>query len=291
VKAAFLWLVVLASAQAFAQSHDEHAHHQQQPPAEADPHAAHRVTPPDRAVTQEPSSHVPPDPPQSVMPQMSHEEMDALMEMNDSRRFPTAKMERLEWQKSDEGSVLEWDGAASLGGDLTSYRLESEGEYAEGRTQSARVQLLWDRALTAWWNVKAGVRHDFAAVDRSWAAIGVHGLAPYWIDVDAMMYVSDEGHTAARVKLSTDWLFTQRVMLEPSLELDAYGKDDDRAGLNQGLSMLEAGLRLRYEWHREFAPYVGVVWAKHFGTAADHVREEGEDANEMRFAAGVRFWF
>lgn len=36
------------------------------------------------------------------------------------------------------------------------------------------------------------------------------------------------------------------------------------SGLGAGWSNLHAGLRLRYEIHRKFAPYIGVTWGKIF---------------------------
>jgi S-adenosylmethionine:tRNA ribosyltransferase-isomerase len=46
-------------------------------------------------------------------------------------------------------------------------------------------------------------------------------------------------------------LLTQRIALQPRLEASAYAGDDAPR------DCLEAGLRLRYESSRQFAPYVG----------------------------------
>ena len=54
---------------------------------------------------------------------------------------------------------------------------------------------------------------------------------------------------------------------------------------------MDAGLRLRYEIRREFAPYIGVEWSRSYGDTADFARSEGEDVQDTRFVAGVRFWF
>jgi len=55
--------------------------------------------------------------------------------------------------------------------------------------------LFWDRTVTRWWHVQAGLRHDFGeGPSRTWAAVGVQGLAPYWVEATA--YVGDDGRTA-----------------------------------------------------------------------------------------------
>ncbi len=57
------------------------------------------------------------------------------------------------------------------------------------------------------------------------------------------------------------------------------------------LSDVELGLRLRYEIAKEFAPYIGVEWARKVGDTARFVRAAGEDDNVTNFVAGIRFWF
>lgn len=62
--------------------------------------------------------------------------------------------------------------------------------------------------------------------------------------------------------------WTNRLVLQPLVELEIYGKSDPERGIGAGLNSGGAGLRLRYEFRREFAPYVGVTWTrKYFGTA------------------------
>ena len=50
-------------------------------------------------------------------------------------------------------------------------------------------------------------------------------------------------------------------------------------------------MRLRYEFTRKFAPYIGVVRERAFGGTADFRRAEGEDIDDTRFVAGLRIWF
>ena len=127
--------------------------------------------------------------------------------------------------------------------------------------------------------------------DRTWAAFGVQGLAPYWFDTEATFYVGQRGRTAARVQFEYEELLTQRLVLQPKFEVNLYGKDDPQRGIGSGLSDAELGVRLRYEVRREFAPYIGVVWRQRFGRTADFARAQGEPADDLQFVVGVRLWF
>jgi copper resistance protein B len=140
--------------------------------------------------------------------------------------------------------------------------------------------------------VQSGVRHDFGAgPSRTWAAFGVQGLAPYWFEVEATVYVGDAGRSAARLVGEYELLLTQRWILQPKMELNLYGKQDAQNQVGSGLSDIQAGLRLRYEIRREFAPFVGVVWSRRFGGSADFLRDAGEDVSDVQFVAGLRAWF
>ena len=146
--------------------------------------------------------------------------------------------------------------------------------------------------MAAYWDTQLGVRHDGGeGPSRSWLAFGVQGLAPYWFEVDAAVYVGDAGRTALRLEAEYELLLTQKLILQPRVEANLYGKRDAERGLGAGLSDLTAGVRLRYEIRREFAPYVGIEWAGKFGRTADYAQAAGEDAKETRFVAGLRFWY
>lgn len=238
------------------------------------------------------SGHVPPTPPAKPMPDMPYHEMTELMGMDDTGLTASLLVDRLEWRNTAGGDAGTWDAFAWYGGDYNKLWLRTEGERVGGRTEDARVELLWDRIIARWWSLQAGARQDFGAgPPRTWAALGIQGLAPQWFDLEATFYVGEGGRTAARFQAEYELLFTQRLVLQPEFELNLYGKSDPARGLGSGLSDLELGVRLRYEFRREFAPYVGVVWSRAFGETADLRGAEGESANDTRLVAGLRLRF
>jgi len=150
---------------------------------------------------------------------------------------------------------------------------------------------LYGRAVARWWDVVAGVRQDFQPGAQTWLAVGVQGLAPGFFEVQATAYLSDAGQTAAHVELDYDLLITNRLVLQPTLEVSLYGKPNASIGVGSGLSSGAAGLRLRYHIRREFAPYVGVSWVRAFGDTADIAHHEDIPNGAPRFVAGARVWF
>ncbi|MEN5046711.1 copper resistance protein B [Pseudomonas koreensis] len=200
--------------------------------------------------------------------------------------------DKLEWQNADDGSALAWDLSGWIGGDIDRLWLRSEGERSNGKTEDAELQALWGHAISPWWDVVSGVRQDFKpGAPQTWAAFGVQGMALYNFEAEATAFLGEGGQSALRLEGDYDILLTNRLILQPTAELNVYGKNDPQRGLGSGLSNTETGLRLRYEIRREFAPYLGVTWHRTYGNTADYVREEGENRSEARLVLGVRLWF
>lgn len=213
-------------------------------------------------------------------------------QMHDSAINSFFLLDQLEYQDADEGSTLAWDASGWVGGDINRVWFRSEGERTNGVTEDAELQLLYGRSIGPWWDVVAGVRQDFKPESpQTWAAFGVQGMALYAFEAEATAFVGENGQTAARLEGDYDILLTNRLILQPTAEVNFYGKNDPERGVGSGLANTELGLRLRYEIVRQFAPYIGVSWSRSYGNTADLARDEGEDVDEARFVAGIRMWF
>lgn len=200
--------------------------------------------------------------------------------------------DRLEWQKNSDPGGFNWNLSGWVGGDIDRLWIRSEGETSDGKTESAEVQALWGHAVTPWWDVVAGVRQDFKpGKPQTWLAAGFQGMALYNFETELTAFAGEQGRTALRLEADYDVLLTNRLILQPSLEANIYGKDDDARETGKGLSSTELALRLRYEVKREFAPYVGGSWSQLYGNTADMAAREGEKDNEVRFLLGARMWF
>jgi copper resistance protein B len=191
-------------------------------------------------------------------------------------------VDRLEARDESAGSRLAWDANMWAGRDFNKLLLRTEGTLVKGRVDAANLEALWARPAARWWDLVVGARQDFRPrQSRSWLAVGMTGLAPYRVKVEATAYVGENWRTAVQLQTEYELLLTNRLILQPRLELNAYGKSDHGRGLDSGLSDVEFGLRMRYEIRREFAPYIGVAWANRLQGSGD----------ELQIVAGLRAWY
>lgn len=199
----------------------------------------------------------------------------------------------LEYQTPRSGQAgYRWEGEAWFGSDVNRLVLKSEGQGKEGEgLEDAELQALYSRAIGPYFDLQAGVRQDFEPRGRTYATVGLEGLAPYWFDVQGALFLSTKGELLARAETTYDLRLTQRLILQPRAELNLSAQDTPETRTGSGLADAELGLRLRYEVRREFAPYVGVSWDRKFGKTADYARAAGEDRSDVRFVVGIRSFF
>ena len=200
--------------------------------------------------------------------------------------------DQLEWQAGSDVSGVNVDTTGWVGRDRDRLWFRAEGDSDNGRLADAEAHVLYGRKFARWWDLVAGVRQDFnPGPSRTWAAVGVQGLAPYWFEMEATFYIGESGRTHARFDVEYELLLTNRLVLQPLVEVDVYGKSDPERGIGAGLSTIDTGLRVRYEIRRELAPYIGVTWNRKFGQTAELAEAAGKDRGGARFVAGLRLWF
>lgn len=285
--------------------HDAHAGHVRHDTA-PDPHAAHRVTPAARArpASVDPNAHyaIPAWSPAEATTQ-PRTPIPAVTDADRAAAFPPVaghaahdrthhgflRVDRLEADDAD-GYATEVTGW--YGGDIHRAWLRADAHGDGGGLEAARVELLYGRLVTPWWDVVGGVRADVGeGPSRTWAAVGLQGMAPYKFEVRATAYVGSGGRTAMRVEAEYDTLLTNRWILQWRTEAEAFGRDDPALHRGSGLATVEAGARLRYEITRGFAPYVGLEVDRAFGGTADYRHEDGEAVRDTRIVAGLRLSF
>lgn len=210
----------------------------------------------------------------------------AYADMEDDPLVTMFLMDRFEVLDNDENTRV-WEGSFWIGYDVNKLYLYSEGEATSDGLESSQNELVYSRAIAPFWDVQAGLAYDKNEdASKTWAEVAVSGLAPYYFETRAALLINGDGNVGLRLDAEYEALLTQKLILTPSLEADFYTKDDPEMTIGSGLSSVEAGLRLRYEIIREFAPYIGVSWEKTFGNTQDY-----NPVDETNFMVGVRFWF
>ncbi len=217
---------------------------------------------------------------------------EALARENGEFTGGTIMLERLEARLRNGEDLYLWDAQGWYGGDIDKLWFKSEGEGAfGGDVENAEVQALWSHAIGPWFDLQAGARYDFEPDSRGHAVLGLQGLAPYMFEVDAAAFLADTGDVTARIEAEYDQRITQRLILQPRAEVNLSAQDVAARHLGSGVTSIEAGVRLRYEIAREFAPYIGVGYEAKLGETADIARADGEDPDSFSLLVGLRAWF
>lgn len=218
--------------------------------------------------------------------------------VDDTQVFWLLLIDQLEYRGNEGSDTFNWDALSWVGGDYKRLWIETEGEVGIPGDEGgdAELQVLYGQLVAPFWDFQAGVRYDqlFGPGPdrgRAFAVVGIQGLAPYLFEVDASLFISEDGDISARLDTEYSLLLTQRLILQPEFEINVAAQTVEDFGVGSGLNDIELGLRLRYEFSRQFAPYVGVSWTRRFGDTADFAREEGERVGDFAFVSGLRLLF
>lgn len=213
------------------------------------------------------------------------------LKLADESKFGRVWIERLERGFSKGAPYTGFEGQAWFGTDINRLSLKVEGDYSNGVFDESRNEALWAHAISPFWDTQIGIRQDTGLVpNNTWLAFGIQGLAPYWFHLDAEGYVTTQGQTSLRVEGTYDMYMTQKLVVQPRFEINAYGKQQDPY-YGSGLNNSTLGLRVRYEIDRQFAPYIGVQWINTYGQTRTMSALDGISAQQTAFIAGVRVWY
>lgn len=216
-----------------------------------------------------------------------------LMKFHGGQKLGQVLVNLADYQFRKGRDRFEWNGEAWYGGDIDRLWVKSEGEGVFGRSvERAEVQALYSHAIDPYFNLQGGLRYDFKPnPSRVYATLGIEGLAPSFFELEGALFLSNKGELLARAEGYYDQRITQRLILQPRVEINLAAQDSRAIGVGSGLSDAEIGLRLRYDIRREFAPYVGVQYSRAFGDTRRFMREAGEDPAGWSILTGIRAWF
>lgn len=306
-------LLVATSAPALAQ----HEGHQMPAPAQPDPHAGHAMPAPQQPQPTPPDPHAghampdPSGPPVAPAPAAAQsgpthaadtvfdparmtEVREAVRAEHGDGRTARFTIDRLEVALRDGANGFGWEDAQFWSGtpiDRLWLKSDGEGAFGEG-LERIELQALWSHALDPWFDLQLGARADLReGPDRAHLVLGIQGLAPYWFELDAAAFLSDRGEVTARIEAEYDLRITQRLILQPSAEASFSLQDIPELAIGAGLSSIETGLRLRYEFVPEFAPYIGLEYERALGDTARFRRAAGDNAGGLALVFGIRTWF
>ena len=189
------------------------------------------------------------------------------------------------------------DAQGYIGRDINKLWFEIEGEALTTETEGeTELEVLYGRAISAYFDARAGIRYDIAynsnnSQTRGFAVLGFQGMAPYLFEVDGNIFISEKGNISAAFEAEYDLPITQRLWGQPRLETSIAVQEVPEWGTGNGFNDVQLGFRLRYEIERELAPYVGISWNRNLGETADFARARGERVPTVGIVGGLRMWF
>ncbi|MFC0337839.1 copper resistance protein B [Kushneria avicenniae] len=205
--------------------------------------------------------------------------------VHDDALYSQVMVDRLEY-RSGSGSpdAWLWDAQGWWGNDRNRFvwKTEGEGPVSNGSPESTEFQALYSHLVAPFWSLQTGVRYDVNPdPDRAYGVLGMQGTAPGMIETDVALFASEEGDVSLRGEFEYDMRLTQRLILQPRVEINASLQDVPEYEREQGINSTEAGLRLRYELMREVAPYMGI----------SHERDHDRNESTTSLVAGLRVWY
>ena len=208
-------------------------------------------------------------------------------------------IDQLEYRGGSGSNIGAWEGRAWYGSDYNKVWINTRGEYSDSAKglERAELQVLYSRLVGYFFDAQVGIRQDFpirpnaGTPARTHLVLGIEGLLPNLFDVSLQFFVDHRGTVAARFEASYDAYITQRLVLQPQVELNAAANADRGSRTGAGLTRLESGLRLRYELTREFAPYIGVQYERLLGETAGINKRFDEPRDALSGTAGIRLFF
>ena len=264
-----------------------------------------RMSAPGVTILRPPQKWVPPRGDNRAAELLSRPALEQLMKplpppVEDSMLHSFSLFELLEYRANSAGpNAFVWDFVGWFGGDYNRLWIKTEGrlDLSDGNRGEGDLQLLYGRLIAPFWDFQIGVRgksnlgSGFKNNTRTYAVIGVQGLAPGNFEVEPSIYISDRGEVSGELTVSADLYLTQRLVLQPRFAGEVSVQGDDRFGTGSGVTETDIGLRLRYEIRREIAPYIGVSWLKQYGETARIARQQGETSDTVALVLGLRLWW
>ena len=201
------------------------------------------------------------------------------------------------WLRNDNGNgVLKSELETRIGTDENKIFIKLHADKAESQQTEYDAKLLYSRNVADFWDVQAGIRYrndpnrevDQEQVD---AVLGLHGMAPYFFETDAYVYIGQDRQVSFNLETERDLLLTQKLIVQPYLDMNVVLSDDSNYAKKTGLNSVQVGLETRYEINKKVMPFIDVAYGYNKGIQETAWQKSSSSENEWLYGAGIRFKF
>jgi len=201
------------------------------------------------------------------------------------------------WLRNDNGQgALKSKLETRIGTDENKIFIKVHADKAESQQAEYDAKLLYSRNVADFWDVQAGLRYrndpnrevDQNQVD---AVLGLHGMAPYFFETDAYVYIGQDRQVSFNLETERDLLLTQKLIIQPYLDINMVLSDDSNYAKKTGLNSVQMGLETRYEINKKVMPFMDVAYGYNKGVQETVWQKSSSSENEWSYGAGIRFKF
>jgi copper resistance protein B len=194
-------------------------------------------------------------------------------------------VDELEYRSATDTSLIDSEAEYGTSRHRAVFKLRSVSSQAGTQTD---IALVYRWALMNEFDLQAGI--EFTN-ERRQLVFGFQGRAPRRIDTELLTIIDEHGDGYVSAKAVRDLSITERLVIQPKLEISGSMQRDADSGIGAGLSTMLMELRLRYERHPRFVPYIGASWERALGDTANVLEAASEDKSVSTVLAGVSFSF
>ena len=159
------------------------------------------------------------------------------------------------------------------------------------------VKALYSRNISDFWDAQSGLRYRYekTALEQGHndteeqldAVFGLHGMAQYFFETDAYLYLGQDDYVALSLETERDVLVTQKLILKPYLEMDVVVNDDSKYAQKAGLGHASFGLETRYEKNKKVMPYLDIAYE--YSKGQDETTWQSASSSEQGWVYGAGF--
>jgi len=205
------------------------------------------------------------------------------------------------WQTTGHGhGKLQSDNELKIGTDENRLVLKLEAEKTESRPEEYTAKILYSRMISDFWDMQAGlgyqehsleVNQQHTMQERWNAVLGLHGLAPYFFETSAYLEVGQDDYVALNFEAERDLLLTQKLILQPYIEVAAILNDASTYTEKTGLHEAALGLNTRYEITKQVMPYVDIAYRYEQESQWENDQLSSNSEKDWVYGLGVKFRF
>ena len=210
--------------------------------------------------------------------------------------FQSTRIES-KWQNRQQGPAsLETDWQTWWGSDEQKLFLKGQFEKTESAASQWSLSALYSRQLSEFWDLQAGLRyqsqaHSLADQDRYQAVVGLYGMAPYFFETEAYLYLGEQQQWLLHLETERDFLLTQQLITQPYLNLDVQLHDGASTAQKSGLSQMTLGLETRYEINKSLMPFAQLGYQYRQALTETSWQSAMPAEWSWIYAVGIRLWF